>query len=108
MLLCLYLKSKLNNKIIQIKCYDTGNLILNNMELWLGIQYKTDNELTIFKTGWWVCEDSYFFVYFYICWKFSQINYQKKHSQGVVYNYLVLDTALYRVSQEALKTLLLN
>ena len=38
-------------------------------------------------------------------------NYQKKkkkHSQGVVYNYLVLDTALYRVSQEAFKTLLLN
>lgn len=50
-LLCLYLKSKVNNKIIQIKCYDIGNLISNNMELWLGIQYKTDNELTIFKTG---------------------------------------------------------
>lgn len=85
-----------------------GNLISNNMELWLGIQYKTDNELTIFKTGLWVCEDSYFFVYFCICWKFSLINYQKKRSQGVVYNYLVLDTTLHRVSQEALKTLLLN
>lgn len=30
---------------------DIGDLISNNMELWLWIQYKTDNELTIFKTG---------------------------------------------------------
>lgn len=37
--------------VFKIKCYDMGNLISNNMELWLGIQYKTDNELTIFKTG---------------------------------------------------------